>query len=215
MRAQPGAMREEAFFEYHLYTLPRPTTLKQNQTKQLQLLDAPAFGLGKEYVLRGGGGYFRGPWRRSDPREKVQVFLTFKNAQAAGLGLPLPKGIVRVYKRDRAGSPQFIGEDRIEHTPKDEEIRLELGNAFDLSAERRQTDFSRIADNLFESAYEIKLRNHKDVPVTVRVIEPVGGDWTMLQNSLPFKKTAAFEVEFQVPVAPDQEAVLSYRVRVR
>lgn len=215
MRQAPAAMQEEAFFEYHLYTLPRPTNLKQNQTKQVQLLDAPQVGLGKEYVLRGGGAYFRGPWRTADPREKVQVFLKFKNAQTVGLGLPLPKGIVRVYKRDKAGSPQFIGEDRIDHTPKDEEIRLELGHAFDLAAERRQTDFSRVADNVFESAYEIKLRNHKDVPATVRVIEPVGGDWTMLQNSHPFKKTAAFEAEFQVPVAPGQEAVLSYRVRVK
>ena len=122
---------------------------------------------------------------------------------------------MRVYKRDKAGSPQFIGEDRIDHTPKDEEVRLELGNAFDLAAERRQTDFNRIADNVFESAYEVKLRNHKDVPVTVRVIEPLGGDWTMLQNSHPFKKTSAFEAEFQVPVAPGQETVLSYRVRVK
>jgi hypothetical protein len=215
MRQAPAGMAEEAFFEYHLYTLPRRTTLKQNQTKQVQLLDAPQVGLGKEYLLRGGGGYFRGPWRRVDPREKVQVFLKFKNAQAAGLGLPLPKGVVRVYKRDKAGSPQFIGEDRIDHTPKDEEVRLELGHAFDLAAERKQTDFSRIADNVFESAYEIKLRNHKDVPVTIRVIEPLGGDWTMLQNSHPFQKASAFEAEFQVPVAPGQEALLSYRVRVK
>jgi hypothetical protein len=215
MRQAPAAVKEEAFFEYHLYTLPHPTTLKQNQTKQVQLLDAPRVGLGKEYVLRGGGAYFRGPWRTADPREKVQVFLKFKNAQAAGLGSPLPKGIVRVYKRDKAGSPQLIGEDRIDHTPRDEEVRLELGNAFDLAAERRQTDFSRIADNVFESAYEVKLRNHKELPVTVRVIEPLGGDWTMLQNSHPFKKASAFEAEFQVPVAPGQEAILSYRVRVK
>jgi hypothetical protein len=215
--ARPAAegMREEALFEYHLYSLPRPTTLKQNQTKQVQLLDAPRIGVDKEYVLRGGGGYFRVLWRVPDPREKIQVFLKFKNAQAAGLGLALPKGIVRVYKRDSAGSPQFVGEDRIDHTPKDEEVRLELGNAFDVTAERRQTDFSRVADNVFESAYEVKLRNHKDVPVSVRVVEPVGGDWSMLQNSHPFKKLTAFEAEFQVPVAPGQEAALTYRVRVR
>jgi hypothetical protein len=210
-----GKMREEALFEYHLYSLPRPTTLKQNQTKQVQLLDAPRVAVGKEYVLRGGGGYFRVPWRIGDPREKVQVFLTFRNSEAAGLGLPLPKGIVRVYKRDSAGSPQFVGEDRIDHTPKDEEVRLELGNAFDVTAERRQTEFNRVADNVFESAYEIRIRNHKDVPVTVRVLEPVGGDWTMIQNSQPFKKPSAFEAEFQVPVAAGKEATLTYRVRVR
>jgi len=215
--ARPAAapMREEALFEYHLYSLPRPTTLKQNQTKQVELLDAPRIGVDKEYLLRGGGGYFRMPWHVGDPREKVQVFLKFRNSQAAGLGLPLPKGIVRVYKRDSSGSPQFIGEDRIDHTPKDEEIRLELGKAFDVTAERRQTDFNRVADNVFESAYEVKIRNHKETAVAVRVVEPVGGDWSMLQNSHPFKKLSAFEAEFEVPVAPGQEAVLTYRVRVR
>jgi hypothetical protein len=212
--AAPAPMQEEALFEYHLYTVPRPTTLKQNQTKQVQLLDAPKITMAKDYVLRGGGGYYQGAWRGGAAKENIQVFLKFKNSKDAGLGMPLPKGIVRVYKRDSSGSPQFIGEDNIDHTPKDEEIRLELGNAFDISAERRQSDFQRIADRVFESAYEIKIRNHKDSPVTIRVIEPIGGDWTVLQNSHPFTKTAAFEAEFQVPVQPDQEAVLTYRVRV-
>jgi hypothetical protein len=170
--------------------------------------------MAKDYVLRGGGGYYQGAWRGGAAKENIQVFLKFKNSKDAGLGMPLPKGIVRVYKRDSSGSPQFIGEDNIDHTPKDEEIRLELGNAFDISAERRQSDFQRIADRVFESAYEIKIRNHKDSPVTIRVIEPIGGDWTLLQNSHPFTKTAAFEAEFQVPVQADQEAVLTYRVRV-
>lgn len=212
MAAAP--MQEEAFFEYHLYTLPRPTTLKHNQTKQVQLLQAESIPLIKDYVLRGGGGYYRGPWAQRSDKEKVQVFLEFKNAQAGGLGMPLPKGTVRVYKRDPAGSPQFIGEDAIDHTPKDEKVRLELGNAFDLSAERKQTDFDRLSDRVFESAYEIKLRNHKDTAVTIRVLEPIGGDWTMVQNSHPFTKSAAFEAEFPIEVAPDQEAVLTYRVRV-
>jgi hypothetical protein len=140
--------------------------------------------------------------------------MKLRNDPAAGLGMPLPRGIVRVYKRDASGSPQFIGEDRIEHTPKDEELRLQLGNAFDIAAERKQTDFRRLSDRVFESAYEVRVRNHKDAAITVRVVEPVGGDWTMLQNSHPFKKTQAFEVEFALPVAVDQEAVLSYRVRV-
>jgi hypothetical protein len=144
----------------------------------------------------------------------VAVFVKLRNDPASGLGMPLPRGIVRVYKRDASGSPQFIGEDRIEHTPKDEELRLQLGNAFDIAAERKQTDFRRVSDRVFESAYEVRIRNHKDAAVTVRVVEPVGGDWTMLQNSHPFEKTQAFEVEFALPVAADQEAVLSYRVRV-
>jgi hypothetical protein len=210
---EAAAVQEEAFFEYHLYTLPRPTTLKEKQTKQVQLLDAPAVAVAKDYVLRGSGGYFRGPWG-GPAKESVAVFMKLRNDPAAGLGMPLPRGIVRVYKRDASGSPQFIGEDRIEHTPKDEELRLQLGNAFDIAAERKQTDFRRLSDRVFESAYEVRVRNHKDAAITVRVVEPVGGDWTMLQNSHPFKKTQAFEVEFALPVAVDQEAVLSYRVRV-
>jgi hypothetical protein len=145
----------------------------------------------------------------------VQVFLKLRNSKDAGLGMPLPKGVVRVYKRDSAGSPQFVGEDRIDHTPKDESVELQLGNAFDVSADRKQTDFERISDRVFESAYEVRLRNAKETPVTVRVIEPIGGDWKMLVNSHPFEKTAAFEATFAVPVKPGEEAVLSYRVRVQ
>jgi len=213
--AGPAPMREEAFFEYHLYTLPRPTTLKQNQTKQVQLLDAPRIALDKAYVLRGGGQYYRGPWPGGRGEEKVQVFLKLKNSEQAGLGMPLPKGVVRVYKRDSAGSPQFVGEDRIDHTPRDETIELELGNAFDVSAERKQTDFERISERVFESAYEVRLRNAKEVPVSVRVIEPIGGDWTMLSQSHPYEKREAFEATFTVKVTPGEEAVLRYRVRVR
>jgi hypothetical protein len=207
--------QEEGLFEYHLYTLQRPTTLKENQTKQVQLLDAPVVSVGKDYVLRGGGNYYQGPWA-SGPgeKEKVQVFLKFKNSEGAGLGQPLPKGIMRVYKRDKGGSPQFIGEDWIDHTPKDENVRLEMGNAFDVTAERKQTDYKRISPKTHESAYEVRIRNHKETPVTVRVIEPLGGDWTMVQSSIPSQKTAAFEAEFAVPVAPNQETVLTYRVRV-
>jgi hypothetical protein len=212
--AAPKAMpQEEALFEYHLYTLPHTTSLKQNQTKQVQLLSAEGVRLVKEYVLRGGGFYFRSLWG-GESREKVRAFLGFKNAAGGGLGVPLPKGVVRVYKKDRGGSAQFIGEDRIDHTPRDEDVRLELGNAFDVVAERKQTDFRQLA-GAFESAYRIALRNRKETPVTVTVIEPVGGDWTMVQNSHPFEKSAAFEARFQVSVPAGQEAVLTYRVRVR
>ncbi len=207
-------MQEEAFFEYHLYSLPRPTTLKQNQTKQVQLLDAPRVALDKDYVLRGTGGYYRGPWSDPRGRERIQVFLKLRNSEDAGLGTPLPKGIVRVYKNDRTGSPQFIGEDRIDHTPRDEVVELELGNAFDLSANRKQSDFERIAQRIFESSYEVRLRNAKETPVTVRVVEPIGGDWAMLSHSHPFEKTQAFEATFTVPVTPGEETVLRYTVRV-
>ena len=214
-KAAGAPMQEEGLFEYHLYTLQRPTTLKENQTKQVQLLDAPAVSVGKDYVLRGNGGYYQGPWASAPgEKEKVQVFLKFKNSEGAGLGQPLPKGIVRVYKRDKAGSPQFIGEDLIDHTPKDENVRLEMGNAFDVTAERKQTDYKRVSAKAHESAFEVRIRNHKDTAVTVRVIEPLGGDWTMVQSSISFQKAAAFEAEFAVPVPADKETVLTYRVRV-
>jgi len=143
------------------------------------------------------------------------VLLKMKNAAESGLGLPLPRGVVRVYKRDRAGSPQFIGEDRIDHTPKDETVELELGNAFDVTTQRRQTDFERVSDRVFESAYEVRLRSAKDAPVSVRVVEPIGGDWKMLEHSHPFEKTEAFEATFTVKVDPGREEVLLYRVRVQ
>lgn len=215
----PAAFVEEGLFEYHLYTLDRPSTIRNNQTKQIQLLQSEGIRIGKEYILHGGQHYFQSVWGGPPQKNKIQVFVLFRNADTTpGLGQPLPKGIVRVFKKDRSGSPQLIGEDRIDHTPKNEEIRLELGNAFDVVSERRQTDFSVISsrpNSVFESAHEIRIRNQKDVPVTVRVVEPIGGDWTMIRSSHAHTKTAAFEAQFEVPVAAGAEAVVTYRVRVR
>ncbi len=213
--AVAGQMQAEGLFEYHLYTLPRATTLKQNQTKQVRLLDASGLTLRRTYRLRGVGGYYYNPWRPADPKEKVQVLIDFENRESAGLGLPLPKGIVRVYQRDTAGRPQFVGEDRIDHTPKDERVELLLGNAFDITAERRQTEFDKIADRIVESSYEIVLRNHKVADVVVEVLEPLSGDWTMLASSHDHEKPSAFEARFLVPVPADGEVKLTYRVRVQ
>jgi hypothetical protein len=215
--ARATSIREEGLFEYHLYTLPRRTTLADKETKQVQLLDAPSFAVGKEYLLKARHSLYRQAWAASGSREKVAVMVTFRNTPAAGLGLPIPKGVVRVYKRDASGASQFVGEDRVDHTARNEEVRLEVGDAFDIAAERRQTDFKRlqVAPYDYESAYEIRLRNRKAEPVVVRVIEPIGGEWNILESSHPAKKTAAFEAEFQVSLPPDQEAVVTYRVRVK
>jgi hypothetical protein len=129
--------------------------------------------------------------------------------------MPLPAGTVRVYQGDSKGRVQFIGEDRIDHTPKDETLELHIGNAFDVVAERKQTDYEKLASNVFEMEYEITLRNHKPDPITVEVNEPLAGDWTMLTSSFKYEKTAAFAARFNVPVAANGEAVLKYRVRVR
>jgi len=218
MAVAKQAFAEESLFEYHLYTLDRPSTLKNAQTKQIQLLQAEGIRITKDYVLAGGQHYFRSVWAGPPTKEKVAVFLGFQNSEATpGLGQPMPKGIVRVFKKDRSGSPQLIGEDNIDHTPRNEEVKLELGNAFDIVAERRQTDFrhlNNLPGAVYESAHEIKIRNQKDEPVMVRVVEPMGGEWTMLQTSLPNEKTAAFESQWRVNVPAGGETVLTYRVRV-
>jgi hypothetical protein len=208
--------QEQAFFEYHLYTLQRPTTMKNNETKQISLLSAANFNVKKELVLNGQPYYFQGYNNPGEPiKEKIGVFVSFKNSKDSGLGQPLPAGVVRVYKADAANAQQFIGEDRIDHTPKDESVRVKLGDAFDVVAERKQTDYKAIARRVFEYAYEIRIRNHKEEAVTVIVNEPIGGDWEIVNSSFPAEKTAAFAARFNVPVAKDGEAVLSYRVRVK
>ena len=219
MAAGAAAFQEEGLFEYHLYTLDRPSTIKNAQTKQIQLLQAEGIRITKDYVLNGGMHYFQSVWSGPASKEKIAVFIGFKNTEATpGLGQPMPKGIIRVFKKDRSGSPQLIGEDNIDHTPRNEEVKLELGNAFDIVAERRQTDFRHLATrpaNTYESAHEIRIRNQKDTPVTVRVVEPMGGEWTMVETSIPNRKTAAFESQWDVSVPAGGETVLTYRVRVK
>jgi hypothetical protein len=208
--------QEQGFFEYHLYTLQRPTSVRDNETKQVSLLEASGFDVKKEFVLNGQHYYYTNYNNPGQPiKEKVGVFVQFRNSQLNKLGMPLPAGTVRLYKKDDKGNQQFIGEDRIDHTPKDEDVRVKVGDAFDVVAERKQTDYKVIARNIYEYAYEIKFRNHKDSAISVVVNEPIGGDWEMLSSTFEAKKTAAFAAQFNVPVAKDGEATLSYRVRVR
>jgi hypothetical protein len=208
--------KEQGFFEYHLYTLQRPTSVRDNETKQVSLLEAAGFDVKKEFVVNGQRYYYTNYNNPGQPiKEKVGVYVQFRNAQQNKLGMPLPAGTIRLYKKDTTGNQQFIGEDKIDHTPKDEDVRVKVGDAFDIVAERKQTDYKVIARNVYEYAYEIKIRNHKDVPITVVVNEPIGGDWEMISSSFEAKKTAAFAAQFNVPVAKDGEATLSYRVRVR
>ena len=208
--------QEQGFFEYHLYTLQRPTSVRDNETKQVSLLEAAGFDVKKEFVLNGQHYYYTNYNNPGQPiKEKVGVYVQFRNSQTNKLGMPLPAGTIRLYKKDDKGNQQFIGEDRIDHTPKDEDVRVKVGDAFDIVAERKQTDYKVIARNVYEYAYEIKIRNHKESPISVVVNEPIGGDWEMLSSSFEAKKTAAFAAQFNVPVAKDGEATLSYRVRVR
>ena len=205
---------EESFGEYHLYTLPRRTTVKENQSKQVSLFKATGVRVFKEYELR-GGGIFHQPVIDMSHSAKVRVYLRMKNAEDNSLGVPLPAGIMRVYQEDSEGMLQFAGEDRIDHTPTDETVRLYLGSAFDIVGERTQTDFQRISNKVIESSHEVKIRNHKETAVTVDVVEPLGGDWEILDFSHPFTKKDAQTALFTLTVAPDAEVVLTYRVRVR
>jgi hypothetical protein len=216
--AAANAAREtvqETFGDYHLYTLDRKTTVNNNQTKQVSMLDASDFPIVKRYIVDGQAFYYRNAQRPGSPiKDAVQVFYQFKNEDKVGLGLPMPAGVVRVYQADSRGGVQFVGEDRIQHTPKDETLNLKIGNAFDVVAERKQVDFEKIASNIYEMEYEVVIRNHKTTAISVEVNEPIGGTWRMLRSSHQWTKTDAWAAQFTVPVAPDREAKLSYRVRV-
>ncbi len=215
MASSAPQFQEESFFEYHLYTLDRKTTVKDNQTKQLSLFTAPSVPVTKRLLLTGNFGSYRNALGTGLQTEKVAVVLELVNANASGLGMPLPKGTVRVYKKDKTGAEQFVGEDAIDHTPKDETIRLHVGDAFDLVAERSQTDFKAVSPRENQSAWTIVLRNRKDEDVVVTVREPMGGDWTLLSSSLPGRKVDQQTLEFNVPVAKGAETKLTYRVAVR
>jgi hypothetical protein len=212
----PPPFQQENFNEYHLYTLTRPTSVLNNESKQVSLLDANSVPVTKTYEVNGQAYYYRQSLRSGAPlKDPVQVYYKFQNAEKSNLGMPLPAGTVRIYQADSLGNVQFAGEDNITHTPKDEEVTLHVGDAFDVVAERKQTDFKAVGNNLYEMEYEITLRNHKDAPITVQVNEPIGGDWAILNSTFSYNKTSAFAAQFAVPVAKDGTAVLRYRVRVR
>jgi hypothetical protein len=207
--------KSEGFFEYHLYTLDGRTTVKDNQTKQLALMSASEVPVDKHFIYYGAADYYRTQYGVPVSNQKVGVYLELKNSKENRLGLPIPKGRVRVYKADASGSQQLIGEDWVEHTPKDEKIKIKMGDAFDVVGQRTQKDWKRIASNLYEVEWEISLRNHKQEAVTVEVVEPMPGDWEVLRASHPHEKLQAFTAQWKIPVPKDGETKLSYRIRVR
>ncbi len=214
-RSAAAPMSQESFSDYHLYTLGRKTTINNSQTKQVSMLEGTGVPVQKRYVVEGQQFYYRNAAHPGSPlKDVVQVFYQFKNEAKGGLGMPMPAGTVRVYQEDSKGAVQFVGEDRINHTPKDETLNLKIGNAFDVICERKQIDFEKISSGVYEVEYEITLRNHKAVPITVEVNEPIGGTWRMLSSSFVHTKTEAWAAQFNVPVAASGEQVLRYRVRV-
>jgi hypothetical protein len=206
---------EEGLFEYHLYTLDHPTTLLDNEQKQVMLLEAHSVHVDKRLLFFGGREAYRGKTGALMRNKKVGVYLDIENREKNGLGIPLPRGTLRVYKADASGAKQFVGEDRIDHTPRDETIRVKLGDAFDVVGDRKQTAWLAISTCQSESAWEISLRNHKDVAQAVQDVEPVDGDWEIVQSSHPATKKDARTFTFDVSVPARGEVKITYRVRVR
>ncbi len=212
-RAAPQ-FEEKSFFEYHIYDLQRKTTIKDKQTKQVSLLEAAGVKIQKEFLVEGSQGIFTRRYRSNNPKQPVNVYIKFVNTEDNSLGIPIPEGIMRLYKMDDKGSLLFIGEDRVDHTPVDEEISLTIGEAFDLVAERLQTDYKQITTGLHESEWEITLKNHKKEDVMVSIIEPLFGNWSVIDNSHSYTKKDAFTIKFDVNVPKDDEVKVKYRLRV-
>jgi hypothetical protein len=186
----------------------------------VSLLTATQVPVTKEFLLQGNNYYYRSSYGNLGQKIKVGVYVEFKNKKKSGLGLPMPKGVVRVYKKDKSGNAQFIGEDNIDHTPKNEDVRLKLGDAFDITADKKQTNFEkRVAfgkySHAYESTYEIKIKNAKSETVTVVVREPIPGDWKMTKESHKFKKIASGTAEWHIEVPAESSTTLEYSVLVR
>jgi hypothetical protein len=213
-------MAEESLLEYHLYTLDRPTTIAENQTKQVALLSASNIPARKELVLRGADYYYQSSYGDLGTKMKVGVFIEFDNKEASKLGMPLPKGILRVYKKDNAGNAQFVGEDNIDHTPKNEVVRLKLGESFDVTADKKQTNFKVLPNpqkghSAYESAYEITLKNAKKEKLTVIVQEPISGDWTITSESQPHKKVNSHLAVWKIEIPAESNTTLTYKAIVK
>jgi hypothetical protein len=216
MNAPAPQFQQENFSEYHLYSLERRTSIQNNESKQISLLNGTGVPVEKYLIVEGQPYYYRNPQGIGNAiPEPVKVYYRFKNDQKSQLGMPLPAGTVRVYQADSKGGIQFVGEDSISHTPKDETVKIYVGNAFDVVCERKQTDYKKLASNLYEMEYAITLRNHKDSAVNVEVREPVGGDWEVVNSNFKPEKLDATTIGFEVPVEKDGSATLTYRVRVK
>ena len=199
-----AGFEERELFEYHLYDLQRLTTVNNAEIKQIALFDPTNVNAHKQFIFDS----------RKNP-QKVSVSMEFTNSESDGLGMALPAGKVRVYKRDTDGSIEFVGEDALDHTPKNEKVRLMLGYAFDLVAERLVVDTRRISPRIREQTLEISLRNRKTEPVSITVVEHLWGDWEILKKSHDYKKKDAYTIEFTVDISPDSEMKITYTVRLK
>jgi hypothetical protein len=211
--AAPPPFAEEQLFEYHLYTLSRKTDLKDNEQKQVNLLEASSIPVEKKLIVRGQNYWYTTRAGTVLEKQKVSAYLEFENSEKNQLGMPLPKGTIRVYKASRGGAQEFVGEDSIDHTPRDEKVLIKLGESFDVVVDQRQTEYRALSSCSSESAWEIALRNHKDQAETVEVEQPVSGDYEILSSSHKATKKDAHTFTFQVKVDARGETKITYRVR--
>jgi len=212
--AMTPQFEEEGFFEYHTYALQRNTTLKNNQSKQISLLDASNVTIQKEFLVQGDMYSYTRPFRDEKQKHDVNVCFNFKNTKESNLGMPIPGGIIRFFKQEKNNSVQFIGEDRINHTPVNGEIKANIGKAFDITAERIQTDYKQITTKIHESEWEISIRNQKEEDIMVGIIETLPGNWSVISNSHPYTKTDAFTIRFDVKAPKNEEIKILYRIKV-
>ncbi|MHB1462623.1 MAG: DUF4139 domain-containing protein [Armatimonadota bacterium] len=211
--AAPGGFQEQSFFEYHLYTLDGQTTVAQNETKQMNLLSANNVKTNRRLIFDATKVNRRPGQGGSTGEGKLAIMLEIKNDKASNMGMPLPKGKVRVYKADNNGALQFIGEDMIDHTPKDEMVRCYIGDAFDVVGTRTQTNMKQISDRVQETSYSVNIRNRKDVAVDATIVERFYNDWEIIEKSQDFKKIDSRTAEFPVSIPAGKEVTVTYTVR--
>ena len=206
-------MQQENFFEYHLYTLDRPTNVANAQTKQVSLLSAASVPVRKTLELRGSDSYYSNAYADLGARLSLGVYLTFSN-KGGDLGVPLPGGTFRLYKNDSNGTSQFLGSDRIDHTPRDQDVRLHLGESFDVTANKKQTDFKGLGGCTFESSYQLAVSNAKDVAQDVVIVEPIPGTWSILKENVPHEKSSSATATWHLNVPARKTATLDYTAHV-
>ncbi len=209
----PAPMQQENFFEYHLYTLGRPTTVANAQTKQVSLLSAKRVLIRKTLELRGSDFYYGHANADLGTKLKIGVFITFAN-KGGDLGIPLPAGTFRLYKNDSKGTSQFLGEDRIDHTPRDQDVRLHLGDSFDVTANKKQTDFKGLGACTFESSYDVAVSNAKDVAQDVLIVEPIPGTWSIVSENYPHEKSSSATATWHLTVPARETVTLQYEAHV-
>ncbi len=211
---------QESLLDFHLYSLENKTDILNNQTKQVALFSRNNIPVTKSYHLDGSNYYYRNKYGVIDNKTNPSIILSFTNDKASNLALPLPKGIVRSYKNDSNNNLQFVGEDRINHTAKNEKVKLKLGNAFDITTSKKQLNYKVLSKNthnrfLTEADYEISIRNAKDTGIVLTINEPIPGDWKILKENAKHVKIKANTAQWQISVPASGKTALKYRVRIQ